>query len=205
MPSVAAGVLRSVGDHEIATGRGHGSRLREGASGGKIGHFKKNPHGRWPHAKQSSDRSGPAPEKRRQGNSRRRRHGRKQQGSDLPGRVRQTRPVQGRCHDRRQRVLDRLDDQGHHGRGRHATGRARQALARRADRQGAARPRRAAGARRLRRQWRAEAAAGEEPDHAAPSHDPHRRLRLQHVERRHGAVSGEDRHAPPSPPARTPR
>jgi hypothetical protein len=41
MPSVAVRVLRSAGDHEIATGRGHGSRLREGASGGKIGHFKK--------------------------------------------------------------------------------------------------------------------------------------------------------------------
>ena len=47
--------------------------------------------------------------------------------------------------------------------------------------------------------------AGEEADHAAPSHDPHRRLRLRHVERRHGAVSGEDRHARASPPARTPR
>ena len=27
--------------------------------------------------------------------------------------------------------------------------------------------------------------AGQEADHAAPSHDPHRRLRLRHVERRH--------------------
>ena len=77
----------------------------------------------------------------------------------------------------------------------HATGRAGQALARCADRQGAAGSRRTPGARRLRRQRRAEAAAGEEADHAAPSHDPHRRLLLRHVERRHGEISGEDRHA----------
>ena len=32
-------------------------------------------------------------------------------------------------------------------------------------------------------------------DHAAPSHDPHRGFRLRHVERRHGQISGEDRHA----------
>ena len=32
-------------------------------------------------------------------------------------------------------------------------------------------------------------------DHAAPSDDPYRRLLLQHVERRHGAISGEDRAA----------
>ena len=73
------------------------------------------------------------------------------------------------------------------------------------DRQAAARSRRAAGARRLRCQGRAEAAAGEEADHAAPSHDPHRRLLLRYVERRHGAVSGEDRPARRSPPARTTR
>ena len=47
--------------------------------------------------------------------------------------------------------------------------------------------------------------AGEEADHAAPSHDPHRRLLLRHVERRHGAISGEDRNARTSSPARTPR
>ena len=35
-------------------------------------------------------------------------------------------------------------------------------------------------------------AAGEEPDHPAPSADPYRGLRLQHVERRYGALSGED-------------
>ena len=44
-------------------------------------------------------------------------------------------------------------------------------------------------------QGRAETAAREEADHAAPSDDPHRRLLLRHVERRHGEVSGEDRHA----------
>ncbi len=118
-----------------------------------------------------------------------------QQRGDLSGRVRQTRPVQGRRHDARQRVLDRLDDQGDHRGRRHATGRARQALARRADRQGAARSRLPAGARRLRCQGRTKTAAGEEPDHAAPSHDPHRRLLLRYVERRHGAVSGKDRPA----------
>ena len=42
-------------------------------------------------------------------------------------------------------------------------------------------------------------------DHAAPSDDPHRRLLLRHVERRHGEISGEDRNAGRSPPARTPR
>ena len=47
--------------------------------------------------------------------------------------------------------------------------------------------------------------AGEKADHAAPSHDPHRRLLLRHVERRHGGLSGEDRHFRRSPPARTPR
>ena len=41
-------------------------------------------------------------------------------------------------HDRRQRVLDCLDDQGDYRGGGHATGRAGQAFARRADRQGAA-------------------------------------------------------------------
>src|SRR3954453_7416249 len=46
------------------------------------------------HAKQSSDRSGVASEKRRRGNSRRGRDGRDQQGSDLSGRVRKTRPVE---------------------------------------------------------------------------------------------------------------
>ena len=35
----------------------------------------------------------------------------------------------------------------------------------------------------------------EASDHAAPPDDPHRRLLLRHVERRHGALSGEDRHA----------
>src|SRR5947199_6466047 len=63
--------------------------------------------------------------------------------------------------DARQRVLDRLDDQGDYGRGRHATGRARQALTRRADRQGAARSSGAASVRRVRQQWRAESAARE--------------------------------------------
>src|SRR5467141_987009 len=63
------------------------------------------------HAKQSSDRSGAGSEKRRQGDSRRGRDGRDQQGSDLSGRVRKTRPVERRRHDRRRRVLDRLHDQ----------------------------------------------------------------------------------------------
>ena len=52
--------------------------------------------------------------KRSQGNSRRGRDGRDGQGGGLSGRVRQTRPVQGRRHDGRQRVLDRLDDEGDH-------------------------------------------------------------------------------------------
>src|SRR6185437_9379829 len=45
------------------------------------------------HAKSSSDRPGAASEKRRQGDSRRGRHGRHIEGSDLSGRVRQTRPL----------------------------------------------------------------------------------------------------------------
>ena len=39
----------------------------------------------------------------------------------------------------------------------------------------------------------AETAPGEEADHAASSHDPHRRLLLRRVERRHGEIPGEDR------------
>ena len=80
-------------------------------------------------------------------------------------------------------------------RGRHATGRAGQALARYADRQAVARSRLAAGAGRFRCQGRAEAASGQGHDHAAPSHDPHRRLLLRAVEHRQGDVSGEDRNA----------
>ena len=39
---------------------------------------------------------------------------------------------------------------------------------------------RAAGARRLRRRWLAQAAAAQAADHPAPPADPHRRLRLRH-------------------------
>ena len=41
MASVAVEILRSVGDHEIATGRRKRSRLREAAAGRKIDDFKK--------------------------------------------------------------------------------------------------------------------------------------------------------------------
>src|SRR3979490_346048 len=46
------------------------------------------------------------------------------------------------------------------------------------DRQGAAGSRVAAGARRIWGQGRPKTAAGEKSDHAAPPHDPHRRVRL---------------------------
>ena len=49
-----------------------------------------------------------------------------------------------------------------------ATGRAGEALPRRADRQALARSRLAAGARGFRREGRAETARGEQADHAAP-------------------------------------
>ena len=149
-------------DHEIATATSGHAHAACGTPrpGGRSLTSKKHT-GRRPHAEQGSDRSDSASEKRRQGNPGRGRHGRERQGGDLPGRVRQARPGQGRSDDRRQRVLDRLDDQGGHDRGRDATGRAGQALARRADRQAVARSRLAAGAGRFRRQGRAEAAAGE--------------------------------------------
>jgi len=44
-------------------------------------------------------------------------------------RVRQTRPLQGRRHDRGQRVLDRVHDQGRHRGRRHAAGGTGQAVA----------------------------------------------------------------------------
>ena len=52
---------------------------------------------------------------------------------------------------------------------------------------------------------RAETAPGEEADHAAPSHDPHRRLLLRHVERRHGRNTWRRPEPRTSSPARTPR
>ena len=85
-------------------------------------------------------------------------------------------------------VLDRLDDQGDHLDRRHAAGRAGQARARSADRRALARARRAAGARRLRCRRQAAAAAGQAADHAAPPADPHRGLRLRHLERGHGPL-----------------
>ena len=51
------------------------------------------------------------------------------------------------------------------------------------------------GAGEVRRGRDAETAAGARRDHAAASADPQFRLRLRHVERRHGSLSGGDRHA----------
>src|SRR5438477_7641689 len=64
------------------------------------------------HAKQGPDRSDSASEMRDKRDSRRGRDRSDRQRGDLSRRVRQARPVQGRSDDRRQRVLDRLHDQG---------------------------------------------------------------------------------------------
>src|SRR6202012_4407585 len=88
------------GDHVIATVKvGRNRCLRVARAGRTIAHFKKT-SGRRPHAEQGSDRSDSASKMRRGGNTGRGRHGRERQGGDLPGRVRQTRPVQGRSDDR---------------------------------------------------------------------------------------------------------
>ena len=50
-----------------------------------------------------------------------------------------------------------------------------------------------------------QAAPGAAADHAAPPDDPHRRLRLRHLERRDGPLHGEGAAFPASSPARTRR
>ena len=85
----------------------------------------------------------------------------------------------GPCDDARHHLPDRLDDQGGNlGRG-DAAGRARQAPARPADRQCAARTGGAAGPGGLRRVGRAPPAPGQAADHAAPPADPHGGVRLR--------------------------
>ena len=107
-------------------------------------------------------------------------------GRVLRGRLRHARARAGRGRMTLDTVfrIASMTKADHLGRG-DAARRARQARARRAGAEHRPRARRAPGARRLRRRGRADPAPGEAADHAAPPADPHRRLRLRHLEREH--------------------
>ena len=90
----------------------------------------------------------------------------------------------------------RLHDQGHHfGRG-DATGRAREAEARRAGGEAPAATGQARRDRRVRCCWKTGAAPGDQAHHAAPSAHAHLRIRVSHVVRGDVQVHAGDRASP---------
>jgi hypothetical protein len=134
---------------------------------------------------QGGDRSGAATGGRGPAGARRRRRGGDRQGHALRGRVRQAQAAGRPGHDPRHGLLDRVDDQARDLDRGHAARRAGQAAARRADRRRAARAEVAAGAGGLRRLGRAAAPSRQAADHAPAPPDPHRRVQLRRLERRH--------------------
>ena len=123
----------------------------------------------------------------------------------LPGCIWTREPGRRRADDDGHGVPHRLDDQGGHRRRRDAVRRARAAVARPAGRRDHAGARRPAGAGRVRRRRPADAATGAAQDHAAPSADAHRGLRLRCLEREPEPLRRGDRPADGRAPASSPR
>ena len=127
--------------------------------------------------------------------ARRGRRGCDERRPDFRGRLRQARaPLRG-ADDGRHRRLDRFDDQSGNWRLRYATSRARQAVAGYAHQDRSPPTREADGARGLRRRRQSEDAARARRHHSQASSYPHLRLLLRLLERRHHALSGENRNA----------